>query len=349
MPPFPPLRSACALVPRRRLRSRLLAALVAGVLVAGTAACGGGTEDARPVVDDTTSGASPTASSTVPPPDPARRPFAFTTYDVLWIDPARPTEPVVWNAPSSAERPLPTTIRVPEGADAGPVVVFAHGLGSSPTRFSGLLDAWAQAGYVVVAPRFPLTSDANPNHNLEVGDQVNLPADVSFVIDEVLAASRTPGDPLEGRIDPDAIGVAGFSLGGGATYALVYSDISGDPRIRSAAILASAILVEAANVDLSRPFPLLVVHSTADEQLSYAYADDAAAQVGGPVWFATLEGFNHHDPFDDVPTPVDGAVEGMTTAFWDLTLADGALDAAARLGDAAAGAGDLVRLDVRWE
>ena len=164
-----------------------------------------------------------------------------------------------------------------------------------------------------------------------------------------LAANRTPGDPLEGRVDPDAIGVAGFSLGGGATYALAYSDVSGDRRIRSAAILASAILVEAGNVDLARPFPLLVVHSTADEQLSYAYAEAAVSQVAGPVWFATLEGFNHHDPFDDVPTPVDGAVAGMTTAFWDLTLGEAGLDAAADLGDAAAGAGDLVRLDVRWE
>jgi dienelactone hydrolase len=328
---------------------RQATALVVTLAVVLGACATGGDRSAEGVPGPVSSSTAPATTAPDEVDFPPDRPVPFTTDEVSWADPTRPTEPVVAGAPSSADRPLPTTIRVPEGDGAGPVVVFAHGLGSSPERFSGLLDAWARAGYVVVAPRFPLTSDANPDHNLEVGDQVNLPADVSFVIDEVLVASRTPGDPLEGRVDPDAIGVAGFSLGGGATYALAYSDVSGDPRIRSAAILASAILVEAANVNLSRAFPLLVIHSTADEQLPYAYAEGAVSQVAGPVWFATLEGFNHHDPFDDVPTPVDDAVVGMTTAFWDLTLGDGGVAAAADLGDAADAGGELVSLDVRWE
>lgn len=276
-----------------------------------------------------------------------QEPVAFDTYEVPWVDTSRPTEPVAFGAAPRAERSLPTTIRVPEGEGAGPVVVFSHGLGSSPQRFSQLLDAWAGAGYVVVAPRFPLTSDANPDHDIESDDEVNLPGDVTFVIDQVLAASRTPGDPLEGRVDPEAIGAAGFSLGGGATYALVFNDAYLDPRIRSAAILASAVLFDADAVNLSRSFPLLIVHSTTDEQLEYEFALDAFGLAAGPAWFVTLDGFTHHDPFDDAPTPVDEPVEALTTAFWDLTLVEGGVDAQSRLTDAVASAGGRATLETR--
>lgn len=271
----------------------------------------------------------------------------FVTYEMPWVDTTRPTQPVAFGAAPRTERSLPTIIRVPEGEGAGPVVLFSHGLGSGPQRFSRLLDAWAAAGYVVVAPRFPLTSDANPDHDVESGDQVNLPGDVTFVIDQVLAAARTPGDPLEGRVDPGAIGAAGFSLGGGATYALVYNDTYRDARVRAAVILASAVLFDARAVDLSRSFPLLIVHSTTDEQLAYEFALDAFSLAAGPAWFVTLDGFAHHDPFDDVPTPLDEPVAALTTAFWDLTLAGGGGAADTRLTDAVTSAGGLARLQTR--
>ena len=318
-------------------------AMVAVVLLIGlVGGCANGGETTGPA---TTTVPGVSGSPETVPGD--QGPVAFATYEVPWVDTSRPTEPVAFDASPTAERSLPTTIRVPDGEGAGPVVVFSHGLGSGPPRFSQLLDAWAGAGYVVVAPRFPLTSDANPDHDIESDDQVNLPGDVSFVIDQVLAASRTPGDPLEGRVDPDAIGAAGFSLGGGATYALVFSEAYRDPRIRSAAILASAVLFDANAVDLSRSFPLLIVHSTTDEQLDYEFALDAFALAAGPTWFVTLDGFAHHDPFDDAPTPVDGSVEALTTAFWDLTLAEGGAAASARLADAVASAGGLATLETR--
>lgn len=331
-------------------RSRVVtgALAVVAVLLAGVVGgcAGGGGRDARGTgaAGDAGSGG---MTTTTAGGRGGGGPAAFVTYEEPWVDTTRPTEPLVFDAVPSAGRSLPTTIRVPVGTDAHPVVVFSHGLGSSPQRFSQLLDAWAVAGYVVAAPRFPLTSDANPDHDLEVDDQVNLPADVSFVIDQVLAASQTPGDPLEGRVDPGAIGAAGFSLGGGATYALVFNDTYRDPRIRSAAILASAVLFDAQSVDLSASFPLLIVHSTTDEQLDYEFARNAFSLAGGPAWFVTLDGFAHHDPFDDAPTPVDDAVEALTTAFWDLTLADGGDAAGSRLADAVASAGGLAQLETR--
>ena len=264
-------------------------------------------------------------------PVPQRRPVAVDTWVLDLIDTQRATQPVVSGAVALPWRALPTTVRLPAGDQPAPLVVFSHGLGSSPQRFSQLLDAWAAAGYVVVAPRFPLTSDANPDHNIEVSDQMNLPADVSFVLDEVLAAAATPGDRLFGRVDPDAIGAAGFSLGGGATYALAYNDCCVDERIDSVAILGSAVLIYTGVTDLARALPVLIVHSTTDEALDYVYARDAFDEVGGPAWFITVRDVAHHDAFDDAPTAVDTTVELATTAFWDRTLlgGDAAADAAA--------------------
>ncbi len=43
---------------------------------------------------------------------------------------------------------------------------------------------------------------------------MNQPADVSFLIDTLLAQSTTPGHRLEGMVDKTRIGVTGISLGG---------------------------------------------------------------------------------------------------------------------------------------
>jgi predicted dienelactone hydrolase len=81
--------------------------------------------------------------------------------------------------------------------------------------------AWAAARYVVVAPAFPLTSNVTPGGG-HPGDVTNQPADVTFVINEVLKMSRAKaGGPLAGLIDKRHIGVAGLSLGGSTVYGLI--------------------------------------------------------------------------------------------------------------------------------
>jgi len=274
----------------------------------------------------------------------AERPHAVTSFTLSLADLSRPTRSRV-TGEELPVRMLPTEVRLPGGDGPSPLVVFSHGLGSSPARFSRLLDHWAAAGFVVVAPQIPLTRDANPNHNLEVYDQQNLPADISQVIDGVIDAASRAGHPLEGRIDTSRIAAAGFSLGGGATYALAFNDCCLDERIGAAAIFGSAVLIHGGTTDLARPLPLLVVHSTGDEALSYSYARDSFEKAGGPAWLITLAGPPHHDPFDDTPTDFDAAVMDTTTAFWDLTLLDGEDDARADLVLGALAAGDLVDVE----
>jgi len=99
-----------------------------------------------------------------------------------------------------------------------PLIVFAHGFAGHPDKFTKLFAAWAAGGYVVAAPAFPLTND---HVTIDGGDAVNQPADVSFVLDEVLALGKRRGSRLFHAVKRSRIGAAGLSLGGVTTYSVV--------------------------------------------------------------------------------------------------------------------------------
>ena len=61
-----------------------------------------------------------------------------------------------------------------------------------PYKFNQLMETWARAGYVVVAPLFTRSSDVGGNL---VGDYVEQPADLTFVLDRVLEANRRRRSP----------------------------------------------------------------------------------------------------------------------------------------------------------
>jgi len=298
------------------IRHSVLRSAVVGVaLTFWATACGGTTTDGESTV-----GALEVPASTTTTLITEGRPRAFTTTSEVLVDPSRPTEPVGTMSDALNERRLNTVIRVPSGVDAAPLIVFSHGLGGSPARFTQLLDSWAAAGYVVAAPQFPLTSDANPEHRTEAGDLANQPGDVSFVIDQMLAANTAAGGPLAGRIDPDRIGAAGLSLGGGTTYGLLYNDCCADDRVDAAIVMAGAVLVYTGTNDFSRELPLLALHGDADLALPYDLGRNAWGEVGGPAWLITLVGGSHAAPFEDFETPWDAMVNEATTAFWDTHL-----------------------------
>jgi len=73
-------------------------------------------------------------------------------------------------------------------AGSYPLVIFGHGFAVTPTIYAPLLRAWARAGYVVAAPIFPAGNADAPGGPNE-SDLVNQPADMSFVITQMLAES----------------------------------------------------------------------------------------------------------------------------------------------------------------
>lgn len=297
-------------------RSPARAAAVAGAfsLAVAAAACASR--------DGATAGGATTAPATTAATAPAAgRPYRYDARTETFVDRSRPTVGPD-GATLAAERTLATELYLPEGDGPFPLVVFAHGNSGHPRRFTQLLGAWAEAGYVVAAPAFPLTNDdARP---ASVGDVAQQPADVSFVVGEVLALAA-PGGPLAGRVDAERVGVAGLSLGAVTVYGVTFHSCCRDERVDAAIVMAGARLPFEGVYDF-RSVPLLVVHGTADPTIPYREAEAAYEGAAPPKHLVTLVGGVHSAPFEDDPSPHDDVVTRVTVDFLDAYL----------LGDAAA-------------
>ena len=207
-------------------------------------------------------------------------------------------------------RPLPTTVYIPESGTSAPLIVFGHGMWGHPRKFMRLFTRWGDAGYVVAAPAFPHTNDENPPPYL-IEDVVNQPADVSFVLGELLA---------RGLGDGERVGVGGYSLGAETALAVGLHPRYADPRVRAVVAVAGALFHPDFAADLLRPLPLLLIHGTEDtkkDRLREALKVYEAAQE--PKELVTIEGGGHGICQDD-GQPHATRVAELTTAFWDRYL-----------------------------
>jgi len=228
-------------------------------------------------------------------------------------------------------RPVTTYLWYPRAATKGgrawPLVVFGHGFATTPFLYRRLLLAWADAGYLVAAPRFPLGNADAPGGPNE-SDIVNQPRDMSFAITRLLAASASPESPLHGLIDPAWIAVAGQSDGAETAFALTYQRPWRDRRVRAALILSGAELGR--HVRLApRAAPLLAVQGTADRINPPPYTFELFRAVGRPKFLFLLARAGHLEPYT-LPGPRLAAVERVSIAFLDHYLRSGRLGAIAR-------------------
>lgn len=251
-------------------------------------------------------------------------PGGVTVVTETFVDTSRPT-PASGSLPEVGSRSLETTIYVPPGRGRRPLIVFAHGMSGHPDKFTRLLTSWAEAGYVVAAPAFPLTNDTVPEEARATGDVANQPEDLSFVLSAVLDLDRDRRSALHRRIDRDAIGVGGLSLGGATAYGAVFTDCCADDRFVAAAVLDGLVLPvgpdqETGTPNLDGRVPLLVVHSDTDPALPYTLAVDAVGSAAPPVWFVTLHGASHASQFENDVTDYDEIGERITLDFWNATL-----------------------------
>jgi len=214
-------------------------------------------------------------------------------------------------------RSLDTTVLYPAAAGRHPLLVFAHGFALAPSGYDRLLRAWAGAGYVVAAPRFPLERPDAPGGPTR-SDLVNEPRDMSFVVTRLLAWSAHTSGVLAGEIDPGHIGVAGHSDGGIAALGVAYERRHRDRRIKAATILSGAMLAGMGSFPRGSP-PLLAVHGTADEINPPATTASYFRLAHRPKFLLWLIGASHRGPFQD-EQPQLGIVERATTAFFDHYL-----------------------------
>ena len=262
------------------------------------------------------------APTTTSVPIPTRTEVEHRTLQL--VDRSRPT-PATDRRPGSDQRLLKTDLYIPAGTGPFPLIAFSHWCGGHPQIFSGRLGAWADAGYAVVAPAFPLSNKQAPGGPGRE-DVQNQPGDISFVLDEVLAAGDDDSSPLYGAFDPDRIGAAGVSLGAFTTYGVAFGgECCLDDRIKAAITMDGRTdLTDGPgfDVDVDSGLPLMIMHADGDFVVPYSAATEPYSRATPPKWLVTLHVEAHAEPYNDMPNPTDELVRQVTAAFWDRYLSD---------------------------
>lgn len=212
---------------------------------------------------------------------------------------------------------------VPSTDGPFPLLVHSHGLGGWGDERIEMLARWASAGYVVIAPTFPLSS-----RTTDPSDLVNQPADVAFVVQQIRAAAADPSDVLHGLVRTDCVALSGHSLGGGTTMAAAYDTCCSAIHPTAAIDIAGVLVDRTAGAQLAdmAPIPVLLVHGDADPRVPYAQSERKVALLHGPTWFLTFTGGGHSDMFTP---PRVSLLDEAVIAFLDAELGGtpGPLDA----------------------
>lgn len=189
------------------------------------------------------------------------------TLDIEFEDTSRITD-ANGDAPALPSRKLPATVWYPAEAGRYPLVVSNHGFSSLRGGAVYIAQALAQMGYVVIAADFPLTNffaKGGPR----VTDVANQPADVSFLIDRMLAFNADPQHALYGRIDPDRIGATGISLGGMTSMMVGFDPQRMDRRVKAVASIAGPSIMFGPAWFAHRQLPFLMIATPTDAIISY--------------------------------------------------------------------------------
>ncbi|MGG5819150.1 alpha/beta hydrolase family protein [Falsiroseomonas sp. HW251] len=121
-------------------------------------------------------------------------------------------------------RAVPVLIRLPSEPGPRPVVLLSHGLGGTREGLAYLGNAFAGSGWIAVHLQHA-GSDAEIWRDAWDKEAAIAAAgsdgaaavarlrDATFALDEVLRRAALPSGPLAGRVDPEAIAIAGHSSG----------------------------------------------------------------------------------------------------------------------------------------
>lgn len=323
---------------------RRVAALAVGLLLVA-AACGGSSGGGASTAPSTTSAAPASGDAPHPATPHPVGTFGVGRIDETFVDGSRTTK-AHGDQAEQPDRTLPTMVLYPTappdaasyrdvvavepGAPAlglpAPLIVFGHGSTRAGPDYLDTLASWASAGYVVAAPNFPLSTTDAPG-GTDYGGIAEQTGDVSFVIDEVLAASADPDSPLAGTVDPDLVGLGGQSFGAITAIATGFNACCADDRIDAVTEFAGMWFDLGAGNEVApgaADLPALFVHGEGDGVVPIAgdrTAASLAAAAGAPVQFLTLASSDHDAGyFGGLEPGLDALVTRATLAFYDQHL-----------------------------
>jgi pimeloyl-ACP methyl ester carboxylesterase len=193
-----------------------------------------------------------------------------------------------------------------------PLVLFSHGLTSSPEAYRVIATRIAAAGFVVAAPAYPYTNASADPYN--PADLINQPADASAVITAALGLADTPGDPLAGHLDASRVAAVGHSAGAYTTVGLLAG--ARDNRIRAAIVIAGGSLGGSFTGPAAS---VLFVHGDKDPVVSYPIGQATYELVPWPRAFLTVVN-GDHGSYLYAPTSAASAVWSTMLDFLRWTL-----------------------------
>jgi predicted dienelactone hydrolase len=152
---------------------------------------------------------------------------AETAYDPLAVEsPAALPAPLDLEVVDDArDRTIPIRVWLPTGGGPAPVILFSHGLGGARDGNAYLGRHWSARGFCVVFLQHAGSDEAVwrdlpfPERLPALRKAINLSTtldryrDVPAVLDRLEAWNGEAGGPLDGRLDPARVGIAGHSFG----------------------------------------------------------------------------------------------------------------------------------------
>ncbi len=257
--------------------------------------------------------------------DSTRSTYSYTSG---MTTPGRRLRVQVWHSPAWRAVTNRGANQSVDLTSAPPLIVFAPGYDASALRYTPLLKAWVAAGFLVAVIGFPDTTPPASTQAYSLGlpfgspesDMVNEPADVAFVIHELISSDTNSATVLTGRFDPTKIVLAGHSDGANVMGALLYDGLyrSLVPSVRGVMLLSGAPFVGAAahyDPTESPSIPALVVQSDADLCNAPAQGRELYDDIGAAKLFLELHGASHLGAYNDADVNVFAEVVASTVAF----------------------------------